>query len=144
MNTTEWFLLIVTLINVIVLFLVYSIHNKVLTNTVHIQNLLAGIGTVITRTSMTDHNVQKLSSAFTEFVDATGNLVDKIQMMSGMSAEGLYRTMDGKYSAKTIEELIHKIRRDNNESSYFNEDELDKLRQLFVDDDDDDDEESII
>jgi hypothetical protein len=136
MNTTEWVILISTLINVLLLFLVYSMHNKVLTGAVHTQNLLNGISSMVHRMAVLEHNLHKLSSAFTDFVDATGSLVDKIQMMNNMTMEGMYRTMDGRYSARTIEELINKIRKDNNESTYFNEDELDKLRQMFSDNDD--------
>lgn len=108
---------------------------------VHIQNILNGIGTLITRSMVLDHNLQKLSTGFTDFIDATGNLVDKVQLMANqLGADGMYRTMDGRYTANSIEELIHKIRRDKNESSYFDEDELDKLRRMFGDDSDEDEE----
>jgi predicted extracellular nuclease len=81
----------------------------------------------------------KIANGMTEFINVTGELVERIDMMTG-NKQPVYRTADGKYSASTLEDLINKIREDNNSDEYFSDDDIKKLRDLFEDDDDDDEE----
>jgi hypothetical protein len=50
----------------------------------------------------------------------------------------MFRTIDGKYAAPSLEKLIEKIKKDGAEGEYLSEDELDGLRQLFEENDDED------
>jgi hypothetical protein len=55
------------------------------------------------------------------------------------SFQSMYKTMDGKYSASSLEDLLSKIRRDGLEKKYLSDEELDSLRRMFQEDDEQDD-----
>ncbi len=75
---------------------------------------------------------------FSEFIRLTENVVDTV---NGSNSKVMYKTTDGKYTARTVDELIEKIKRDGNTDEYFTDDELDKLKKMFDPDDDFNDEE---
>jgi hypothetical protein len=87
----------------------------------------------------------KLGSSFTQFIDMTENMIDRLDHMNkfpvGMH---MFQTMDGKFSAKTFEQLIEKIKKAEKQNEYLSEDELKKLKDMFdvqneMDDEEDDD-----
>jgi hypothetical protein len=81
--------------------------------------------------------LQKIGNTLTEF---TSLLDDMVFQINGRNNAGmLYRTMDGKYAAQSLEELIGKIKRDGVEESYLSEEEINGLRKLFEEDGDEDD-----
>jgi hypothetical protein len=105
-----------------------------------IKELQIGLMTTLNKVHGLEHLTNKIGSSFTEFINITNNLVDKMSGMSNGSRHGhLYKTTDGKYSATSIDELINKIKNANEESQYFSDEELDKLRNMFSNEDDDDD-----
>jgi hypothetical protein len=57
------------------------------------------------------------------------DVVDKFEHISG--GRGMYKTTDGKYTARSLEELIYKIKQDDAEDLYFSKDELDNLKKMF-------------
>lgn len=59
--------------------------------------------------------------------------------MGPASYHTMYRTMDGKYTASSLEDLLTKIRRDGLEKEYLSDDELDALRRMFQEEDGEDD-----
>lgn len=103
---------------------------------VHITQLHAGMGSMLGKILGIEQLTVKLATGMSEFIDATGELVDRVDMMMG-NKSAAYRTADGKYSANTLEELINKIREDQSSDDYFSDDDIKKLRDLFEDDDDD-------
>jgi predicted extracellular nuclease len=104
---------------------------------VHTTQLHAGLGSMLGKILSLEQLTGKIANGMTEFINVTGELVERIDMMTG-NKQPVYRTADGKYSASTLEDLINKIREDNNSDEYFSDDDIKKLRDLFEDDDDDD------
>lgn len=125
-----------TVINVLSLILVFLMYTYLLTLKMQMQQLHAGMSTTLTKLFSIEHVLSKVSNGFTEFIQLTESAMD--QMHGG---KALYKTSDGKYSAKSIDELIEKIKKDGNAEEYFSDEELDKLKRLFDNDDDDLDEE---
>lgn len=124
-------------LSLILNFIMYTHMNSM---RVHVTQLHAGMGSVLGKVLGIEQLTAKLAGGMTEFVDVTGELVERMDMMVG-NKQAAYRTADGKYSANTIEELINKIKQDNSSDEYFSDDDIKKLRDLFEDDDDDDSEE---
>jgi len=82
----------------------------------------------------------KLSNSFNEFVNMTGSVVDKMDdMFKFPPAMQMFRTMDGKFTARSLDELVDKIKKANKESDYLSEEELKKLKEMFEQSDDSDD-----
>jgi hypothetical protein len=106
---------------------------------VHVTQLHAGLGSMLGKILSLEQLTGKIANGMTEFINVTGELVERIDMMTG-SKQPVYRTADGKYSANTLEDLINKIREDHASDEYFTDDDIKKLRDLFEDDDDDDEE----
>jgi hypothetical protein len=59
-----------------------------------------------------------------------------VDSTNGGSNKVLYKTADGKYTGRSVDELINKIKKDGNSDEYFTDDELDKLKKMFDPDDD--------
>lgn len=129
-------IIVSTVINVLSLILVFLMYTYLLNLKMQMQQLHAGMSTTLTKLFSVEHTLSKMSNGFTEFIRLTESAMD--QMYSG---KALYKTSDGKYSAKSIDELIEKIKKDGTTDEYFSEEELDKLKRLFDNEDDDFDEE---
>jgi hypothetical protein len=98
---------------------------------------------LLNRSLLQEQILSKVALTLEEFVETAGQLLDQFNMEGSGKVGQLYRTMDGKYSANTLEELVDKIKKNDDEGKYFQEEDMDKLRQLFEEDDDDDGEEDI-
>jgi len=96
------------------------------------------LGNVVGRMQQQDIYLNKLGNAFSQFTSLIEGVVDKIndQDMMGPRQGMLYRTIDGKYAASSLEDLVNKIKTDGAEDNYLSKDEIDDLRRLFEDDDD--------
>lgn len=123
-------------LSLILNFIMYTYINSM---RVHITQLHAGLGSMLGKILGIEQLTGKLAGGMTEFIDMTGELIERIDMMIG-NKQAAYRTADGKYSASTLEELINKIREDQASDEYFSDDDINKLRDLFEDDDDDEEE----
>jgi hypothetical protein len=125
--------------NVICLGLLHSLTKDSVAQKLLISQMHAGMGNVAGRVVEQTAYLQKVGNTLTEFTSVLDNLVDKISSpQMGM----LYRTLDGKYSARSLEGLINEIKRDGTEENYLSEDEMKNLRKLFEDDDEDDEDET--
>lgn len=135
---TELVLTVLIVVNIITLILTFLIYTSLLTMKTHIAQMHSGMGTILSRIINTEQLVAKLGSGFTEFINVTGEVVDKLSsVMTGTTKFGqIYRTADGKYVASSLEELVEKIKNDSSESDYFTQEEIDRLKKLFEQDDD--------
>lgn len=132
-----------TVINFVLLFLILSMYKDNNAQKLLISQMHTALGTAIGKLHMQEMYLQKLGSAFSDFTDLMDGVVEKLnnpmaQFFNEKSA--LYKTLDGKYTATTIEDLIEKIKNDGMEDKYLSEDEIDNLRRMFESDDDLDDE----
>jgi hypothetical protein len=100
------------------------------------------MGTIISRLLGMEHMLAKLGNSFTEFINTTGDMIDKLSMMSMFPMGKVYKTSDGKFTASSIEDLMDKVKNSKKDADYFSDDELDNLKKLFeVNEEDDDDDE---
>lgn len=136
MSITTTVLIVSTVINIFCIILTFLMYTHMLNLKMQIQQLHSGMATALTKIFAVEHILEKIGNGFTEFVKMTENVVDQFS-----DGKTLYKTSDGKYSAKSIDELIQKIKKDGNSEEYFNEDELDKLKRLFDNEDEDFDDE---
>jgi Co/Zn/Cd efflux system component len=131
--------------NVICLGLLHSLTKDSVAQKLLIAQMHSGMGNVAGRVVEQSAYLQKVGNTLTEFTTVLDNLVEKFtsdpQPFPQMGM--IYRTLDGKYSARNLEELINEIKRDGAEENYLSEEEINNLRKMFeTDDEDDEDDES--
>lgn len=134
MTIVETVFVVCSVINVLMLFLVFYLVVNILHMKTYINQIHLGLGNAVGRLVGIEQNVLKLGNSFTEFIKMTEGMVDR--MTDDMQINQVYRTSDGKFSAKTLDELINKIRKSGDESEYFSDEEMDKLKNLFEQDED--------
>jgi hypothetical protein len=145
MTITELVLVVSCVLNILTILLVFLVYRDTLTLKSSVRELHVGLITSLNKVQGIEHLTNKIGTSLAEFINLTGNAVEHIEMMIGNPrGKHLYKTSDGKYAATSIEELINKIKDSNEDSKYFSEDELNKLRNMFDDDDDEDDDDTII
>ena len=137
MNVTETVLVGVAIINVLLLFLVFSIYVSMMGLKFNISQIHSGISTAIIKLTAIEQFSQRLGTSFTEFINVVEGMMERLDNVMHIKNGQVYKTVDGKYTAGSIEELIEKIKRNNEEDDHFSEEEMDKLRNLFETDDDD-------
>jgi hypothetical protein len=135
MSIAETVFIVSSVINVLLLVLVFIMYTNLLSMKTYITQLHTGTSTILNKIFIMDQTVNRLAVGFTEFINTTEALVDRID--GDGVGNTLYRTGDGKYSAKSLEELIEKISRTGSETEYFSDDELNKLRKMFETEDSD-------
>jgi len=138
MSTTEVILvvsLVIHLFSIIILFLNFI---NIMNMKAQTQQIHAGLTATLSKVFVMEQLLTKISNSFSEFIRLTENVVDTV---NGSNSKVMYKTTDGKYTARTVDELIEKIKRDGNTDEYFTDDELDKLKKMFDPDDDFNDEE---
>lgn len=142
MTTIEVVLVASSVINVLLLVLVFLSYNNINQMKIHLTQAHAGMGSLLGKMLAMEQVIAKLATGFSDFVDMTGNLLDKLNREDSRIEFGqVYRTVDGKYSARSLEELLDKIKGEDDEEKYISEDEIEKLKELFEDDDNLSDEE---
>lgn len=140
MSGLEVIVIVSLIINAFCLGLIISMGKDAATQKLLTSQMYSAVTTLTTRIAEQSSYLQKIGSTMSELTNLLDDLVfqinNKINMMGhpGM----MYRTMDGKYSAQSLEELIGKIKRDGVEDNYLSEDEINGLRKLFEDEDTDD------
>lgn len=139
MTLTEVVLVISVVLNLVMLFVVLSIYRDSSLTKLLIGQIHGALGNVASRVHAQETYLQKLGSAFSDFTNLMESVAEKIEMVTNMRQGSVYRTMDGKYAASSLQDLIEKIRKDGVENEYLSEEELEGLRQLFADDDDEND-----
>lgn len=100
-----------------------------------IQQIHSAMSTTLNKLLFMEQMLSKLGHSFAEFIKITDNV------MFPSHNQMLFKTSDGKYAAKSLDELIDKIKNDGSQEEYFNEDEIDKLKKMFETDDDDEQDE---
>lgn len=138
MSITEVILivsLVINLFSIIILFITFL--NAINTKN-QVQQMYVGLSTILTKTFVIEQSLAKIGNGFTEFIRMTENIVDQ---MNDVNNKVVYKTADGKYTARSVDELIEKIKKDSNSEEYFSDEELDKLKKMFDPEDDFDDEE---
>lgn len=139
MTIIETVFVVSSAINILLFFLVFYLVISIVQMKTYINQMHLGLGNLVGRIVGIEQGVMRLGSGFTDFIKTTEDMIDK--MTDEMHVSQIYRTMDGKYSAKSLDELINKIKKSGDDSEYFSDDEIDKLKNLFEQDDDSFDEE---
>lgn len=134
MTTVETVFVVSTVFNVLCMFLVFVVFANMIKIKTLIEQMHMGLGGVVGKVVAIEQTTNKMAQGFTDFIKMTETLVDRIDDDDRVSS--IYKTSDGKFSAKTLDELINKIRDSGDESEYFSSDELDKLKNLFSEDED--------
>lgn len=129
-------LIVSAVINVFCIILAFLMYTHMLNFKNQMQQLHSGMSTALTKLFTVEHMMTRMGNGFTEFIRLAETAMD--QMGNGKT---IYKTSDGKFTAKTIEELIDKIKKDGSTEDYFSDEELDKLKRLFDNEDDDFDDE---
>lgn len=129
-------MVVLGIINLMLLFFVFTLFKdnsalKLLVTQMHI-----GLGNLTTRILNQEAYLQKVGNSFAEFTNIMEELVDRFEMGSEIRGPNskmgmMYRTLDGKYAAGSLEDLISKIKKDGTEDNYLSTDELDHLRKMF-------------
>lgn len=134
MSITEVIFVVTSVINVLTILLTFTVFVNTLQTKNQVNQIYQSMSTVLMKLFAIEQMTSKIGNSFAEFIKLTEDAFDAKSPM-------LYKTTDGKYSAKTIDELIDKIKNDDASDEYFDEEELDKLKRLFDNDEDLDDEE---
>jgi hypothetical protein len=150
MNLFEVMLVVVAVLSLITfqfLFTMYKDLSRMHTYAKQTQEMQVGI---LTHLRGIETVLGKVVAGFTEMVATSEDLMDSIRVDSMLAGPKVYQTTDGKYVAKSMNELLDKIKQDNQETKYFSEEEIHNLKKMFSEDettffddsdeDDDDDE----
>lgn len=143
MNISDFVLVVVSVVVVISLFLNFIMFNHITNMNIFVNQLHTGLSNMLNRTVMMEQILGKVGSTLEELVVAAENLIDNLGPTGGGKMGSLYRTMDGKYSAETLEELVEKIKENQEEEKYFKDEDMDKLRKLFEEDDEGEEDEDL-
>lgn len=122
--------LVISLFSLIITFLTFL---HVLNMKNQVNQIYTAMSTVLGRIFSIETIVGKMSHGFTEFIRMADNMLG----YPSTDNKIIYKTTDGKYTAKSVDELIEKIKKDGNSDEYFTDEELDKLKNLFEPDDED-------
>jgi hypothetical protein len=133
-------LIVSTTVNIISAIIIFLIFVHSLQMKMQMQQMYNGLSTMLNKTFAMEQLLAKVGNGFTEFIRLTDDMM--AQMNYGKMGP-LYKTTDGKYSARSIDELMRKIKEDGSSDEYFNEDELNKLKNMFESEDDEQDEEDL-
>ena len=137
MSITEVLLVVSTVINVFSIIIIFIMFLNILNMKMQVQQIHTGLSTTLAKLFTIEHVLGKIGNGFSEFIRLTESMVDHV---NGTNDKVLYKTTDGRYTARTVDELIDKIKKDGNSDEYFTDEELDKLKNMFNSDDDNDEE----
>jgi predicted transcriptional regulator len=130
-------------INIFVVLLLFFTQRDVQNIKLLNQQTHAAMGTLVGRLLVVEQHTAKISQSMVELMNFAEHIMDNFEV--DITSE--YRTPDGKYSARSIDELMEKIKTDETKNKP-SDDFMNDLRNLFengggddYDDDDEDDEE---
>ena len=144
MGVFETVVVVIGVINILLLTLTFLTYTSLISAKVHINQMHVGMATILGKVMSLEVVTSKMAAGFTEVIALTEDMISRTEMRSGGYSAQLFKTKDGKYTAKTLDELLNKIKEDDAESEYFSDSDLDKLRELFGDDWEDDDEDDTL
>jgi hypothetical protein len=137
MNGFETVVIVMGIVNILVLLLTFLMYTHFISAKVHISQMHVGMSSLLGKVMSLEIVTAKMAAGFTEVIALTEDVIGRLDMPTGGYSTQVYKTKDGKYTAKSLDELLNKIREDEAESEYFSDTEIDKLRDMFDDDDDD-------
>jgi hypothetical protein len=143
MSVFETVVIVIGIMNMLLLILTFLMYTHLVSAKVHISQMHIGMSSILGKVMSLEIVTSKMAAGFTEVVTLTEDVLSRLEMPSGGYGSQIYKTKDGKYTAKSLDELLNKIRDDDAESEYFSDTEIDKLRNMFDDDDDDDDDDTL-
>jgi hypothetical protein len=121
-------------INIFVVLLVFSSYRDLQNVKLLNQQTHAAMGTLVGRLLNMEQVMGRVIGGLTELINFTETIMDKVEFDVAQE----YRTIDGKYSARSVDELMDKMQRDKEGDT---DDFMGNLRNLFENPDDDDDDE---
>ncbi len=129
-------MIVLGIINLMLLFFVFSLFKDNSALKLLITQMHAGLGNLSTRILNQDAYLQKVGASFAEFTTIMEDLVERMDSPEHMMGPNpklgmMYRTLDGKYAAGSLEDLINKIKKDGTQESYLSPEELSDLRKMF-------------
>jgi len=139
MSVFETVVVVIGIMNVLLLILTFLMYTNLISAKVHINQMHVGMASILGKVISLESVTAKMAAGFTEVVGLTEDMIGRMDIPSGGYSNQVYKTKDGKYTAKTLDELLNKIKEDDAESEYFSDADLDKLRDLFENDDEEDD-----
>jgi len=139
MSVIEAVVVISAVLNILLIVLVFLMYTSLISIKMQINQMHIGMSTMLSKLLMLENITSRIATGFTEFIDATGDMLDKIDFMVNGPSPRVYKTSDGKFVAGSVEELMNKIKGSDAAGEYFSEDEINKLRNLFEENDEDDD-----
>lgn len=140
MTLIEVVLVISLVLNLVATFIVLSMYRDTTMTKMLIGQIHGALGNIAGKVHTQEAYLHKLGNAFSDFTNLMENIAEKMDTFGQPHNTGIFRTVDGKYAATSLEKLIEKIKKDGVENEYLSEEEIDGLRKLFEDDDSDDDE----
>lgn len=149
--TSIMVLIVVGIVNIILLFINLSMFRDISNFKLLLNQMHSGLGGLSQKLNSQENFLNRLGSAFSDLTNSLEGMSEKLQFMIETSAPrmgSMYRTIDGKYSATSLEDLLSKIKEDNVEDKYLSPDELDNIRKLFqkeelLDEDEEDNDDDI-
>jgi hypothetical protein len=144
MSVIEAVVVISAVLNILLIVLVFLMYTSLISIKMQINQMHIGMSTMLSKLLMLENITSRIGTGFTEFIDATGDMLEKIEFMINGPSPRVYKTSDGKFVAGSVEELMNKIKGSDSAGDYFSDDEINKLRNLFEENDEDDDEDDTI
>jgi hypothetical protein len=138
MSVIEAVVVISAVLNILLIVLVFLMYTSLISIKMQINQMHVGMSTMLSKVLMLENITSRIATGFTEFIDATGDMLDKIDFMINRPPPRMYKTSDGKFIAGSVEELMDKIKDLDSAGDYFSDDEINKLRNLFEENDEDD------
>ena len=139
MSVFETVVIVIGIVNVLLLILTFLMYTYLVSAKIHISQMHAGLASILGKVISLEAVTSKMGEGFTEVIALTEDMLGRLGMEAGGYSHQVYKTKDGKYTAKSLDELLNKIREDDAESEYFSDGEINKLRNMFEGDDDDED-----
>jgi len=140
MSVIEAVVVISAVLNILLIVLVFLMYTSLISMKMQINQMHIGMSTMLSKLLMLENITARIGTGFTEFIDATGDMLEKIEFMINGPSRRVYKTSDGKFVAGSVDELMNKIKGSDSAGEYFSEDEINKLRNLFEENDEDEDE----
>jgi len=140
MNTFEMLVTISLVFNFITLYLVFRVYNSTERQNIFWEGLRQQLPAFL---SNINENIGVLNNNFVEFTGAAENMLDEIQGLAQFVAHtshsqgSIFRTKDGKYTAASLDELIEKIKHDEEKENEEENSWSDDIKRLFEDDQED-------
>jgi hypothetical protein len=135
----EFLLTLITFSTVFNLLISLLLYRDYLTQKTLVTQLHQAAGQLALKLQQQEVILSKIGSAFNEFTNLVGSIVDKLDDMPMMpTGRMMFKTLDGKYASDNLEDFLRKVR--NSDEPYLTDDEVERLRKMFGQEDDTDEE----